>query len=269
MSYELKHIWRQGIAEIWRKGLTGGAIKIIGVILMIFDHLHQMFYAHGTPDWFTWLGRPVLPIFLFMCAEGFHYTRSRREYLLRLFICFEFMNAANTALSSAMPNENVMLINNVFGTMLLTAVYLLFTDMLRDGVREKRAGKVAASVLLMLFPVVYTLALVLLMGALPRQMGIALIFIPNLLAVEGGPSAIVLGVLFYVFRDKRVMQMIILSALSALSFKTAAGAQWMMIFASIPLLLYNGKRGNGNKYFFYIFYPAHIYLFYIIASTVK
>jgi hypothetical protein len=41
--------------------------------------------------------------------------------------------------------------------------------------------------------------------------------------------------------------------------------QWLMVFAAIPLFLYNGKRGRGGKYFFYIFYPAHIYLFYVIA----
>ncbi|MPN20656.1 hypothetical protein SDC9_168035 [bioreactor metagenome] len=31
---------------------------------------------------------------------------------------------------------------------------------------------------------------------------------------------------------------------------------WTLL--AVPLiLLYNGKRGHGNKYFFYIFYPAH------------
>lgn len=42
--------------------------------------------------------------------------------------------------------------------------------------------------------------------------------------------------------------------------------QWMMIFAVIPMYFYNGERGSGNKNFFYIFYPAHIYLLWILAS---
>jgi hypothetical protein len=39
----------------------------------------------------------------------------------------------------------------------------------------------------------------------------------------------------------------------------------MMLFAAIPILMYNGKRGKGSKYFFYVFYPAHIYILYAVA----
>jgi hypothetical protein len=53
----------------------------------------------------------------------------------------------------------------------------------------------------------------------------------------------------------------------------AAPAQWAAVFAVIPLLLYNGKRGGGsarlNKWFFYIFYPAHIYALYILAYFLR
>jgi uncharacterized membrane protein YeaQ/YmgE (transglycosylase-associated protein family) len=272
MFHELKSTGSRGGTEIFGSGLTGGAVKIIGVLLMVFDHLHQMFWAQGAPYWFHWLGRPVLPIFLFMCAEGFYYTRSRKGYLLRLFIGFIGMNAANTILTFTLFNDNVMLINNVFGTMLLTALYLLFAETLREGVREKRAGKIMTGVFLMLFPVVYSMVFLIALNTLSPQSVIALSFIPNLVAVEGGVPAVALGMLFYLCRGKRLMQAAVLSAVSALSFITGSesfSVQWLMIFALIPILLYNGKRGKGNKYFFYIFYPAHIYLFYIVAWFLK
>jgi len=47
------------------------------------------------------------------------------------------------------------------------------------------------------------------------------------------------------------------------------GVQWMMVFAAIPMYFYNGERGSGNKNFFYIFYPAHIYLLWILASLFR
>lgn len=36
----------------------------------------------------------------------------------------------------------------------------------------------------------------------------------------------------------------------------------------LPLLLYNGKRGKGFKRFFYIYYPAHILVLYLIQQFV-
>ena len=38
--------------------------------------------------------------------------------------------------------------------------------------------------------------------------------------------------------------------------------EWMAAFSVIPMLCYNGKRGEGNAKLFYWFYPAHIYILY-------
>lgn len=42
--------------------------------------------------------------------------------------------------------------------------------------------------------------------------------------------------------------------------------QWMMVFAIPILLKFNGKRGMQCKYFFYVFYPTHIVLLWLLAK---
>ncbi|MBM6827868.1 hypothetical protein H6A13_12345, partial [Mordavella massiliensis] len=37
------------------------------------------------------------------------------------------------------------------------------------------------------------------------------------------------------------------------------------VFSAVPMLLYNGKPGRRMKYFFYIFYPAHLLILYGIS----
>lgn len=38
--------------------------------------------------------------------------------------------------------------------------------------------------------------------------------------------------------------------------------------ANILIYLYNGKRGNLNKYIFYVFYPLHLLVLYFIANYI-
>ncbi len=40
---------------------------------------------------------------------------------------------------------------------------------------------------------------------------------------------------------------------------------WMMIFSLPLILLYNGKKGKGPKFFFYLYYPLHLIILSIIA----
>ncbi|MDR1246971.1 MAG: conjugal transfer protein TraX [Clostridiales Family XIII bacterium] len=260
------------------KCLTGSQIKFFGVILMVFDHIHQMFHVYDVPLWFTCIGRLVAPMFLFMCAEGFHYTRSRRKYMLLLLAGFEFMNVASLFLSRAMPNEDVTLMNNIFGTMLLCTVYMGLTDMLKSGVSEKKPGRTALSILLMLVPIAIGAVSMAIMNmpdflANPNALMIMYMIqsVPNVMIVEGGPTLVATGLLFYIFREKRLIQVAVLVLAGVLTLFTfgPGEVQWMMVFAAIPMLMYNGKRGKGSKYFFYIFYPAHIYILYTIAYLIK
>lgn len=61
------------------KGLTTFDLKIIGIVLMFIDHIHQMFVPMGAPDWLDWFGRPVATLFFFVSVVGFTHTRDKRS----------------------------------------------------------------------------------------------------------------------------------------------------------------------------------------------
>ena len=257
--------------------LDATTIKIIAIVLMVFDHVHQMWVPAGAPIWLKWLGRPVFPMFMFVMAESFYYTRSRKKFLWRLLLAAWFMVIFNAILSAILPNPNpnVVLMNGAFMTFFVAGLYMLFYDMLVDGIKAKNAGKIIGAALLFFVPVLSTAPTLLLMGmvdsvpfGLFRILLIAGMMVPSIVLAEAGALMVPLALVFYALRKWRWAQIAALAALTGLYVILSGDSsiQWMMIFAVIPIFLYNGEKGRGMKYFFYIFYPAHIYILYIIAT---
>ncbi|MDR1194074.1 MAG: conjugal transfer protein TraX [Peptococcaceae bacterium] len=278
-----------------QRGLTGNQLKLIAAGLMVLDHIHQMFHAYGAPIWFTWLGRLVAPIFLFMSADGFFHTRNKKKYMLRLYIGYLAMGILSQLISTLMPNPSEPLMNNIFGTFFVATVYMLAIDLFRQGFRERKARPALLGLALALAPALLSAGQMALFASnaivsWPKWLFfLAFYTVPSVMTVEGGPTLVLMGVLFYVFRQRRPLQIASLALMSAwtlwstvseqltaaalagvsapglLSLLLDSSPQWLMVFASVLLLLYNGQRGKGSKYFFYIFYPAHIYALYIAA----
>lgn len=73
---------RQAVSK-WEL-FSATAIKLIAVVFMFMDHIHQMFVTIGAPIWLTMVGRLIFPMFLFTAAESFYYTHNKRKYLQRL-----------------------------------------------------------------------------------------------------------------------------------------------------------------------------------------
>ena len=105
--------------------------------------------------------------------------------------------------------------------------------------------------------------------------------LPNLVFCEGSLDVVILGLLLYFTRkNRRWLSVGYLFYCGLQLFSSLTGAlevgnwswlwlrayQWMMA-GSLPLMLcYNGERGRGGGKFFYLFYPAHIWILFVLSN---
>ncbi|WEG72796.1 TraX family protein [Vagococcus intermedius] len=254
-----------------QKGLTSYQMKLVGVTLMVCDHIHQMFVMQGAPMYLTMLGRVVAPIFLFLSAEGYYYTHNKLAYLRNLLGGFWIMSSIQWFLPRLVPNDDIVITNNIFGTLFLTVLTMYGLDLFK---KNQGKSRLVGSVLLL--GIVGLGGLFLWLITQPGWLMPVALFsmvIPNIMFVEGNVIFVALGVWFYCFRGKKGLQVLGLGlvALVTTGFEfthqlLTTNIQWMMIFSAIPIMLYNGQEGRKIKWFFYIFYPAHIVILYLLAT---
>ncbi|HIW21477.1 MAG TPA: conjugal transfer protein TraX [Candidatus Dorea intestinavium] len=249
-----------------KKGISSNVLKIIGIITMFMDHLYEFFHAMGAPIFLRMVGRITLPIFLFTCAEGFHYTHNRAKYLARLLIGFWAMGLINQLLPKVLYLEGMELINNVFGTMAASVMVMWTIDLMIQGLKRKKMGHFFLGLGLLLTYVVLSVGSLFLLMKMPMVVVRISQIIPLFTIVEGGVTAVLLTLAFYLLRKNRLLQVVALLVFS-LPAILHGDIQGFMALAALPILFYNGKKGGnfGGRYFFYFFYPIHIYVLYSIA----
>ncbi|MDL2233713.1 conjugal transfer protein TraX [Ruminococcaceae bacterium OttesenSCG-928-L11] len=219
--------------------LDGFTLKMIMAVLMLMDHLY--FFLPGWPFWFHQVSRVVAPMFAFFVAEGMVYTSNRAAYIGRMALFGGVMLAADVVLFmifGAYPPNTILI------SLAITAALIACIDKLREDATTRRP--------------LYLLAVV----------GLVLLS----LFFEGMFICQLTGLVCYYLRSRKGLMCIVYVAVSMAFLAMqgmAASVQALMIFAVIPFLLYNGKRGLNNrfaKYFFYVFYPVHIWILFVVEQ---
>lgn len=244
-------------------------IKIIGIILMFIDHIHQMFVPFGIPNWVDWFGRPVATLFFFVSVVGFSHTKSKKRYMLRLYISMILMSFLTFFLEKIVHYDQVVLINNIFRDLFIGTLMMAGIDLIISGKKHKKVLNILCGFLLILLPFISSILVSIALSnptILQNSsiMTLIMTFVPAIFLAENGIMVLLIPLL-YIFRNKRNIQ-ILMIIITALFYLFMGSTQWIMIFAIIPIMMYNGQKGKGMKYFFYIFYPAHIALLYLISA---
>jgi len=238
------------------------ALKIIALIAMIIDHVGVVFPLGFE---FRVVGRLAFPIYVFLVAEGFRYTKSHTKFLVRLF-AFAIISEPlfDMVIHGAhFPGGvNFFADTNIFYTLFLGGAAITAYEWIRTRYLTT-AGKIPfiISAFALLFAFMWLAEFT--------------------LTTDYGAYGVVFIFSMYLIRHKK-LRLIIMAILCVwqhnwvLRFAFSEGIQsvpilfWMLIPATLVTVLlaafYNGKRGPSFKWFFYASYPVHLAVLALVAS---
>ncbi|MDI9498722.1 MAG: TraX family protein [Bacillota bacterium] len=249
---------RQLPAELAERGISGQGLKWIAIGAMFIDHIGAMilepwlrrqgvrFYggfqlneaaraamgpflnAYYLDLVLRLIGRLAFPIFCFLIIEGFRHTSNARRYALRLAV-FALISELpfNLALRGRLWAPRYQ---NVFFTLLLGLLLIMALD--RFGLNWRSL-----------------VAAILCLGAARHG------------RTDYGAFGVALIAVLYLLRRRRVLRSLGLAAMVAWEITAP--------LAAVPVFWYDGRRDSGRqaapRWFFYVFYPAHLLLFALLA----
>ena len=267
-----------------RLSLSGFQLKYIALIAMVFDHIHYFFdYTGKIPIWFAMIGRLAAPLFLFSVIEGFIHTRNRKKYFLKIYVLAILMGLIQFGFYNFL--HPLVRPDGFFPkNMMLSSFAILLVAL--QGIAWIQEKKYLKGIPTLLFPLMLPwLMLLLYLSGQDKPIFTLFINLLNYTVLpthtsisDGGTWLLLTGIAMYLCHKnlkKEVLAFVSVSLVWALiaivlsrpSFHDLMFKyiEWMEIFAAPLMLCYNGQRGKGSKYLFYVFYPTHIYLLYALS----
>lgn len=220
--------------------MSAYALKVIAALSMLADHIGYLFF--NEQQWLRIAGRLAFPIFAFLIVEGAVHTRDFKKYVLRLLV---FALISEIPFNLAMSGQAVYAgSRNVLVTFVIG---LLCIELSR-----KLCQKLGRS--------------------MESDIGSLLIFASGAAAAyflhsDYGACGIILIYIFYIFRERKLAK----SLLAVLLFGFMPGVQIFASAALVILWFYNGCEGFKSpavKWGFYLFYPLHLMVLYIIKMAI-
>lgn len=173
-----------------KKGISSTTIKIIAVVTMLIDHIGAIlitYYDNKIVNFILRLiGRIAFPLFAFCLAEGFAHTSSRKKYAIRLLVAAIISEPAYN-LAFAQMNIDFLKQQNVLFTFFIAFCVLWVIENIKnkDGLKFKKPLIVLTTITGML--------------------------LSELIRAEYGCMGIVLVLVFYLLREKKLKLFIISS----------------------------------------------------------
>ncbi len=228
-----------------KRTLNAGQLKTVAMVSMVADHLAAVVWPGYGRQWWLLLihvfGRLAAPIFWFFLAEGYHYTRSRRKYALRLLV---FAIVSHFAYNFAFGIPFVPFRTTVFNQ--TSVIWALLGGLLALMIADKPGWKDWQKVL--------AISVICVLTFCADWSCIAVMAILHMGQHRGDFKSQMKGMMLWVSMYALVYGLFIDPVYGLLQLFTCL---------TIPLLSrYNGEKGRaiGGKWGLYIVYPAHLVL---------
>ncbi len=247
---------------------NGFTLKMIAVITMLIDHTAVALLsgtwtekAFSDTNYFFYfvlrlIGRFAFPIFCFLLVEGFFHTRSRAKFAIRLG-AFAVLSEIPFDLALSEHNMSVSdrLLNfksqNVFFTLLVGFLVIWAIEWwMQPWLKQKKAPKTFSEISKFFLPILGFI----LVGAL----------VAFAIKCDYSLGGVVAIVFIYFARGERHPGMNMIRSGLILAITGSAYTE-LVVPLGYPLTeFYSGQRGRNWKWFFYVFYPAHLLLLFLL-----
>lgn len=225
-------------------------LKMIAIIAMTIDHVADLIYpgfpAQPVAFGLHFIGRLTAPIMWFFVCEGYYYTRNVKKYMLRMFI---FAVISHFAYCFAFGISMIPFKDSIFNQ--TSVIYPLFIAIVVLWMQDTELSINKWLKKIIIFVLIWT--------AFPADWScIAVLAILDMYKKRGDLKKQMIAMIPYV------------AIYGIVSFFCVSKIYALVLFGVVlvyPFLkLYNGEKGKAGwmKWFFYIYYPAHLIIVGII-----
>ena len=204
-------------------------LKMIAIFAMTLDHVGKVLF----PDIMILqiIGRIAFPIFAYSIVVGCLYTHNFKNYIIRLSL-FAIISLPIYALRVSTTFQEYLQnlgIWNIFFTLILGALAVKALE------HKKWFGLIGVLLIVSLFNFDY------------------------------GINGVATMLIFYIFRQKPLFYILINGMLLSTPLLFGGDIQWFAVLALMPIIFKTHFNIKINKYFFYIYYPAHLLIIYLLG----
>lgn len=240
---------KRNVENILRKKLTSFDLKIIAILAMTINHIGFIFKDIYNPLWwqiiYLTIGKITFPIMAYLLNLGFQKTKSKTQYIIRLgiyalisIIPYHYTIGINT-------DATIYPLNNILFTLMIGLLLITILDKLKPS----------------------------------KMMQVLFLIIASSITFNSDWNIIGVLIIYFFYKDSKVESktlIIIAATTSIINFVASldiTSFTYLGIILSIPILKNtNNERGYSNnliKHGFYIYYPLHLSILYILHLLIN